>query len=69
MYFIILVVVLYMRYWLRLNSKPILESLVTTKDVRGFIVFGYVSAIVIGTSIGYTLWFICYCIMNYQNFM
>lgn len=65
MYFIIFIVLLYLNIWLTNVAGNITKTFTANNDVRGFAVFGYVTVLTKGLSIGYGLWFIYYCIVNY----
>ena len=65
MYFIIFIVLLYLNVWLTNVAGNITKTFVTNNDARGFAIFGYVTALTKGLSIGYSVWFIYYCVVNY----
>lgn len=65
MYFIIFIVLLYLNIWLTNVAGNITKTFTANNDVRGFAVFGYVTALTKGLSIGYGLWFIYYCVINF----
>lgn len=65
MYFIIFVVLTYLNVWLTNVASNITKTFITNNDARGFAVFGYITALTKGLGIGYGLWFIYYCVVNY----
>ena len=65
MYFIIFVVLTYLNVWLTNVSSNITKTFITNNDARGFAAFGYVTALTKGLSIGYSVWFLYYCVVNY----
>lgn len=65
MYFVLFVVIIYVNFWLVNVSHSLTATLTQNQDVRAFIIYGYISAAVKGLGVGYTIWFIYYCISNY----
>lgn len=65
MYFIIFIVLMYLNVWLTNVASNITKTFLTKNDARGFAVFGYVTALTKGLSIGYSVWFLYYCVVNY----
>lgn len=65
MYFIIFIVLLYLNIWLTNVAGNITKTFTANNDVRGFVVFGYITALTKGLSIGYSLWFIYYCVVSF----
>lgn len=65
MYFVIFVTLMYLNVWLTNVAGNITKTFTANNDVRGFAIFGYVTALTKGLSISYGLWFIYYCVVNY----
>lgn len=65
MYFVIFVALMYLNVWLTNVAGNITKTFTANNDVRGFAIFGYVAALTKGLSIGYGLWFIYYCVVNF----
>lgn len=61
MYFTILVTLVYLNVWLTLEAANITKMFRIKGDVRGFAVFGYVTVLSKGASIGYAIWYMWYC--------
>lgn len=60
MYFTILIALVYLSVWLTSKAANISKMFRIKDDVRGFAVFGYITVLSKGASVGYVIWYIWY---------